>query len=116
MKTVLVVDDERDLLSAVSGVLGDEGYQVVECTDGKHALEYLARHRPDLALIDVMMPIVDGRELLARVRQDARLDGLPVVMMSAVDAPDLDRGPITGFLKKPFHLRRLLEVVRQATA
>lgn len=113
MKTILVVDDERDLLTAVSGVLGDEGYEVIECSDGKEALEYLATKRPDAALIDVMMPVMSGRELVSIVRKDPRLDGLPIVMMSAVEAPDMDRRAIAGFLKKPFQLKRLLEMINK---
>ena len=61
MKTILVVDDERDLLTAVSGVLGDEGYDVVECSNGKEALEYLATNQPHAALIDVMTPSASAR-------------------------------------------------------
>lgn len=113
MKTILVVDDERDLLTAVSGVLGDEGYRVVECCDAEQALRYLEQHRPDAALIDVMLPVMDGRELVARLRQDPRLDDLPVVMMSAVETTDLDRAQFAAFLKKPFHLKRLLETIQQ---
>ena len=111
-KTILVVDDERDLLAAMSGVLGDVGYVVVECCDGQAALDYLATARPDAALIDMMMPVMSGRELVDRIRADPRLAGLPIIMMSAVDNLDLDRERIAGFLKKPFQLRRLLAAIR----
>lgn len=110
MKTVLVCDDETDLLSAVSGVLKDEGYEVVECADGKQALESLLAHRPDLVLVDVMMPYMTGPELVDAVKGYPALAGLPIVLMSAVDDPKLKHG-IAGFLKKPFPLRRLLSTV-----
>jgi DNA-binding response OmpR family regulator len=110
--TVLVVDDEQDLLSAVSGVLGDEGYDVIECSDGAQALEYLAGERPDAALIDVMMPGMSGLELVERMRKNPRLQGLPIVMMSAVDTLDVSGADLAGFLKKPFQLKRLLDTIR----
>lgn len=115
MKTVLVVDDERDLLSAVCGVLEDEGYDVIECSDARQALEQLATRKPDVALIDVMMPVMSGHELVAIMHRDPRLDGLPIVMMSAVEAPDLDRDVISAFLKKPFKLARLLDTIKSLT-
>ena len=59
MKTILVVDDERDLLTAVAGVLEDEGYGVIECSDGREALERLATQKPDAALIDVASIVRD---------------------------------------------------------
>lgn len=116
MKTILVVDDERDLLSAVAGVLRDEGYDVCECADATEALEYLATRRPDVALVDVMMPVMSGLELLQRMRSMPALDGVPVVLMSAAgDLSDARRGADKpdAFLKKPFQLKRLLATVAQ---
>jgi len=110
VKTILVADDERDLLTAVSGVLQDEGYEVIECADGKQALELLVQRRPDAALVDVMMPFMTGIELVAAARKDSRIDGVPIVLMSAVDDPKLKSG-VAGFLKKPFALSRLLAMV-----
>lgn len=107
MIQILVVDDEHDLRSAVAGVLQDEGYEVIECADGRQALEVLARQRPDAALVDVMMPFVSGLEVVEAVRRNPALDGLPIVLMSAVDDPRLKDG-VTAFLKKPFPLRKLL--------
>lgn len=110
MKTILVADDERDLLTAVSGVLQDEGYEVIECADGKQALELLVQRRPDAALVDVMMPFMTGTELVQAVRRDPRIDRMPIVLMSAVDDPRLKSG-VAGFLKKPFALGRLLAML-----
>lgn len=110
MKTILVADDERDLLTAVSGVLQDEGYDVIECADGKEALEMLVQRRPDVALVDVMMPYMTGTELVAAARKDPRIDDVPIVLMSAVDDPTLKRG-VAGFLRKPFALGKLLALL-----
>lgn len=110
MKTILVADDERDLLTAVSGVLQDEGYDVIECADGKQALEMLVLRRPDVALVDVMMPFMTGIELVQAARKDSRIESVPIVLMSAVDDPKLKSG-VAGFLKKPFALSRLLALL-----
>ena len=110
MKTILVADDERDLLTAVSGVLQDEGHDVIECTDGKQALEMLVLRRPDAALVDVMMPFMTGTELVAAAREDPRIQAVPIVLMSAVDDPKLKEG-VAGFLKKPFAVGRLLSLL-----
>jgi len=110
VKTILVADDERDLLTAVSGVLQDEGYDVIECVDGKQALDMLVQRRPDAALVDVMMPFMTGTEVVAAAREDARIDGVPIVLMSAVDDPQLKHG-VAGFLKKPFALGKLLALL-----
>lgn len=115
MTTILVVDDEYDLLSAVCGVLKDEGYDVLEASDGKQALEVLAHQRPDLALVDVMMPFVSGVELVESVKEMPTLDGMPIVLMSAVDDPQVKRG-VAGFLKKPFQIKKLLATVTQILA
>lgn len=110
MTTVLVVDDEHDLRTAVAGVLQDEGYEVIECSDGRQALDVLAPRRPDVALVDVMMPFVSGVEVVEAARRDPTLDGLPIVLMSAVDDPSLKEG-VAAFLKKPFPLKRLLRTL-----
>ena len=110
MKTILVADDEQDLLTALACVLADEGYELIECSNGKQALDVLAQQRPDAALVDVMMPFVSGIEVVASVREDPRLEGLPIVLMSAVDDPKLKQG-VSAFLKKPFPLSRLLSTL-----
>jgi CheY-like chemotaxis protein len=92
------------------GVLQDEGYAVIECADGKQALEMLVLRRPDAALVDVMMPFMTGTELVAAARKDPRIDRVPIVLMSAVADPELKAG-VAGFLKKPFALRRLLALL-----
>jgi len=72
MKTkVLVVDDEQDILDLVRYHLEREGYQVVGCRDGKAALDLVSWERPDLVILDLLMPRVDGLEVCRRLRQDS---------------------------------------------
>ena len=111
MKMVLIVDDEPVLRAVIRDVLWEEGYAVVEAPDGCAVLEILAQKRPDLILMDVMMPGIDGREVYRVLRARDDMSDVPVVMMSAaVQANRLDPS-IAGFLPKPFDLNRLLETV-----
>ena len=120
MTTVLVVDDESDLLACIEGLLEDEGYSVVTYPDGKQALDYLRGARPDLALVDLMMPIMSGFDLVRAVKEEQRLDGMPIVIMSAVDQRHEllqklgDR--VHSVLKKPFTGDKLLVMVRKLLA
>ncbi|WP_434043743.1 response regulator [Sorangium cellulosum] len=120
MTTVLVVDDESDLLACIEGLLEDEGYSVVTCPDGKAALDYLREARPDVALVDLMMPIMSGFDLVRAVKEERRLDGMPIVIMSAVEQRQEllqklgDR--VHAVLKKPFTADKLLGTVRKLLA
>ena len=111
MKTVLVVDDEPALRAVVREILQDEGYAVVEAPDGRSMLELVARERPDLVLMDVMMPGGDGLEAYRMLRAREDLPEIPVVMMSAAIPPHRLDPTITAFLPKPFSLARLVTLV-----
>ena len=79
MSTVLVVDDESEIRNSLRGVLNDEGLRVLEAGGGQEALELVRRERPELVLLDVWMPDVDGIELLRQLRSEP--DRPQVVMM-----------------------------------
>jgi CheY-like chemotaxis protein len=116
VKTVLLVDDEHAILDALSGILEDEGFRVVTAGNGREALERLREEVPDVALVDVMMPLMDGRELLRELQSDARWRHLPVVLMSAVPLPILSRdAPLVyaDFFQKPFDLWKLIDRLRE---
>ncbi len=114
MKTVLVIDDEQDIAEAVRSILEDEGYKVVTCANGREALQSLDPVRPDLAIVDVMMPVMNGFETIRGIRRHPDFSRLPVLIMSAihpsVKPPEYDWA---GFLKKPFSLKDLLERVHK---
>ena len=111
MKTVLVVDDEPVLRTIVREILHEEGYAVIEAADGRVMLEIMARERPDLVLMDVMMPGLDGRDAYRQLRSRPEHSDIPVVMMSAaVPAHGLDPS-IAGFMAKPFDLTQLIDLV-----
>ena len=111
VKTVLVVDDEPVLRAIVREILHEEGYAVIEAADGRVMLEIMARERPDLVLMDVMMPGVDGRDAYRQLRSRPENRDVPVVMMSAAVQPHGLDPSIAGFMAKPFDLNQLVELV-----
>jgi len=113
MTRLLVVDDELSILEALQDILSLEGYDVVTAYNGAEGLRRIAELRPDLVLLDLMMPVMDGREMLRRVREDPGLKGLPVVIMSAGRIPDAERRAASATLAKPFDLDHLLQTLAQ---
>jgi DNA-binding response OmpR family regulator len=120
MATVLVVDDEADIRELVRINLELDGHRVLTAADGPTALESVRRDQPDLVLLDVMMPGVDGWKVLGSIKgeSDEALAEIPVMMVTARD-DELDRirGAIEGairYITKPFTLGELREEVRNA--
>jgi putative two-component system response regulator len=113
---ILVVDDMPDNVALIRAHLTMNGYHVIEAHDGEAALRQVADHRPDLILLDVMMPILDGYEVCRRLKGDAATILTPVVIVSALsDQEDRIRGIDAGaddFLTKPFDRTELLARVR----
>ncbi|HET9452311.1 MAG TPA: response regulator [Aggregicoccus sp.] len=114
MTTVLVVDDEFDILEAVKGILELEGYRVLGASNGAQALSAMQQTLPDLVLADLMMPVMDGLELLKTMGADERLSQVPVVLMSALK-PRVEQREYgwRAFLQKPFDLDALLAQVHE---
>ncbi|PQJ34845.1 DNA-binding response regulator [Salinibacter sp. 10B] len=81
--TVLVVDDEEDLLSLLEYNLEQEGYDTLLARDGVEAIEQTREHEPDLIILDIMMPKMDGIEVCERLRKDAHLRTIPIMMLTA---------------------------------
>lgn len=86
-KKILLVDDFRDFVLATRIFLETEGYQVVEAYDGVQALEALERETPDLVIMDVMMPRMDGWAALAKMQAEERFQDIPVLMLTALKEP-----------------------------
>jgi DNA-binding response OmpR family regulator len=109
---VLVADDDAALVSTLSWILREHGYQVVAVGDAEQLLERLQEERPDLVLLDIMMPKVDGLQLLRRIRQEPGWHDLPVLMVSSMPPEDgtvksLEIGA-NDFIPKPFRMKELL--------
>ena len=113
MATIALVDDDRNILTSVSIALESEGYRVETYTDGASALEGLGARPPNLAILDIKMPRMDGMELLRRLRQKT---DLPVIFLTSKD-DEIDElfGLKMGaddFIRKPFSQRLLVERVK----
>jgi DNA-binding response OmpR family regulator len=111
-KLILVADDDDDVRDLVAFRLQRAGFEVVEARDGREALG-LARERvPDLCLLDVMMPKLDGYELTRELRSSQGLDGIPIVLLTAsVQDAAVSKGFEAGaddYIKKPFSPQELL--------
>lgn len=115
MKRVLIVDDEPSIRDMLSGFLGDEEYQVMTASNGQQALEIAVDKTPDLVLLDVMMPGLDGREVSRRLRQTPKTRHLPIILMSAASRIDPREFGADIFMSKPFDLFRLLEAIETLT-
>lgn len=120
MPRILIVDDEPTVRLLLRDVLEMEGYEVLEAEDGPIALALMADTRPDLVLLDIMMPGMSGIDVLATVRADASLRDLPVVLLTAAGDDDTTwAGWTTGaslYLNKPFDHVNLLEWVERLLA
>lgn len=111
MKTILVVEDEFDVQQVVADVLRDEGYEVSVCSTGREALQRLSEFRPDVVLMDVMMPVLSGLQVLEVMRKTPGLDQVPVILMSETIPRGAEPASWQLFLKKPFRLEHLLDAV-----
>ena len=89
MATVLIVDDNADICRVVARLVRAAGHAADVALGGQEAIDYLQSHRPDMVILDVMMPRIDGLDVLRAVRQDPRLAGVPVVMFTAANEGDL---------------------------
>jgi DNA-binding response OmpR family regulator len=108
---VLVADDDRDILQLVSFRLERADYEVVQANDGEEALRLVKELRPDLAVLDLMMPKLNGYEVIREIRRDEETKAIPVILLTArVQEADVARGFEAGaddYLKKPFSPQEL---------
>lgn len=118
MTHVLVVDDEVALLRAVSIALTARGYTVTTASNGAEGLEQLVSHQPDVVIIDVKMPELNGVNLVQAIRGDPVTAHIPLIILSALAQPrDIDIGTMAGadlYLTKPLNPNQLIAAIEQA--
>ena len=116
-KRILVVDDERHIVRLVEVNLQRAGYEVLTAYDGVEALEKTKADKPDMIILDVMMPRMDGFEVLKDLRANADTKDIPVIMLTAkAQDADIFKGWSSGvdsYLTKPFNPRELLAFVQR---
>jgi DNA-binding response OmpR family regulator len=115
---ILVADDDPDILALVRFRLERDGYEVLSAPDGETALDLALARTPDLAILDVMMPRLDGYEVTRRLREHGPTTGIPIILLTArVQEPDLERGFEAGaddYVTKPFSPQALGERIQAA--
>ncbi len=120
MARILVIDDEAPIRENLVRFLALEGHQVLQAADGRLGFEAIRTHRPDFIFCDVMMPQMDGFEVLAATQADPALRGIPFVFLSASAEPEkleaaLQQGA-TGYVTKPFNLANLRQLLETQLA
>jgi two-component system alkaline phosphatase synthesis response regulator PhoP len=115
---VLVVDDESDIVSTVQYRLEFCEFEVITATNGKEGLEKATNEKPDLILLDIRMPVMDGYEMLERLKNRPDLKDIPVIMFTAYsDARDIAKAidlGIVDYVTKPFDFTELMEKISNA--
>lgn len=113
---ILVVDDEPLVREALASALADEGYMVDTAAEGAEALDRLRAAKPDAILLDLMMPGINGRQFLQRLREDVAYSAVPVLIMTAVQGLELNLASIgaSDIVEKPFDINDLLNKVALA--
>jgi CheY-like chemotaxis protein len=116
LKKIVIAEDDDAIAHMVSMALGDAGYLCIRARDGAEALQITKMHQPDLLVLDVMMPKIDGRQVATRLKQDVLLSNIPILMLTALADVDskiqgLDAGA-DDYMGKPFDLRELAARLR----
>jgi DNA-binding response OmpR family regulator len=115
-RKVLVIDDEPGIIEIVEANLEGDGFSVISASNGKEGLEKIKSEKPELVVLDVMMPEMDGWEVLRRVEQDPDTAGLPVIMLTAKAADEdyihgLEEGAVE-YITKPFYPQELVNRIK----
>ena len=117
MATILIVEDNEKNMKLVRDILRHHGHATIEATTGEEGVRLAAEHRPDLVLMDIQLPDIDGIAALRRMRADPALDLMPVIAVSASVMPD-DQQKIVGsgfdaFVTKPIDLKHFRATVER---
>jgi len=117
MKKILIVDDEPNIVMSLEYTFRKNNFEVFIARDGQEALDILKTELPDIIILDVMMPMVDGYATLEQIKQDEKLSGCKVIFLSAKNkTSDIERGMAHGanlYMTKPFSVKKLIEEVNQ---
>ena len=114
MKKILVVDDEPEILSLIKLALEQARYEVVTCDDGKAAWDLLVSAKPDLLILDVMLPGLDGYTIQQKISQEPSTKDMPIIVLTSMEPTKtlFRKFPqVTAFMTKPFKIDELLENV-----
>lgn len=120
MKKILIVDDEPNIVMTLEYTFKKSNYEVFIARDGQEALDILKTNFPDVIILDIMMPMVDGFATLEQIRKDANLQHTKVMFLSAKNKEsDIEKGLALGadaYLTKPFSIKKVVEKVEELLA
>lgn len=116
-KKILVVEDTEDNRQILRDLLGMAGYQMVEAHDGAQGVAMATEHRPDLILMDIQMPVMDGYEATRRIKADPALKAIPIVAVTSYalsgDEAKTREAGCDSYIAKPYSPRQMLAKVRE---
>lgn len=116
-KKILIVDDEPNIVLMLSNRLKANGYDVLSALDGQAGLALAQTTGPDLIILDLMLPVIDGYEVCSRLKKDNRYSKIPILLFSAkAQQEDIARGEETGadgYIVKPFEAQALLDRIKE---
>ena len=118
MKSILIAEDDQFLVKVYQKKFVDEGYDVVVAKDGEEATKLIRDTKPDLILLDLIMPIKDGYEVMATIKKDRSLNKIPIIVMSNLDSPEdksksKDLGAKEYIVKSNIELNDFVEIVKK---
>ena len=117
MKSILIVEDNEKNMKLVRDILRHQGHLTLEAVNGLDGVRLAEQERPDLVLMDIQLPDIDGIEALGRIRKDTSLDAIPVLAVSASVMPDDQQKIISSgfdaFITKPINLKQFVETVQR---
>ncbi len=120
-KKILLVDDDPDFVQAVQVIVESGGYDVRVAYDGKEGLEAVAEEKPDLIVLDVMMPVMNGHEACAELKSNPETAGIPIILLTAVaervttstySHRDMLESEAEDYMPKPVEPKELLELIK----
>ena len=117
MSTILIVEDNEKNMKLVRDILRHKGHTTLEAVTGGEGVRLACEQRPDMVLMDIQLPDIDGITALQRIREDKSLDAMPVLAVSASVMPDEQHKIVTSgfdaFITKPINLKQFLETVQR---
>lgn len=121
MKKILCIEDEPQMIDLIKLILENKGYQVLGAEGGQQGLDMMRTEKPDLVLLDLMMPEMDGGDVFHHMKEEVELRNLPVIVVTAKAAP-IDKvlwmnvAKVRDYVTKPFGPRELIESVEKVFA
>jgi DNA-binding response OmpR family regulator len=117
-KKVLIIEDEKDLRFFIARALKEEGFEVIEAIDGEEGIEKAKKEKPDLILLDLLLPGISGYEVLIRIKKDPELEIIPVLILSNLGQQEeiekgLKLGAVDYLIKANFTLNEIIERIKK---